>query len=155
MKKLIIIAAIIFPNLIFAQLQMELGLGATQSKYPLKTYEGKRYEVSEILPVVKFSFGYQFNRVLIEVSENPTISRHRNAPKLIGGKVGYEIVDGLMPTVGYYFNYCNSDDRSFNTWNLGVGLKYLKIVNDNAGLFVEGLVSGNNYQLVGGIHYGF
>ena len=138
----------------FSQVHMELGTGASYSTYQGINDAGKSQTTKAILPVLKFAIGYETANIVLEGSVQPSLSRLVNSPKLFGAKIGYDI-DGFIPFIGYYSDHANSDNTGFNSSFIGYGLKYQSLLNENAGLYFEGLKAGNNYQITGGIHYKF
>jgi hypothetical protein len=100
---------------------------------------------------MKISAGYQFRNVVAEAVMQPAISRKTNTPCYLGAKIGYNL-HGLIPSIGYLYNYRNADDVSMNRWEVGYALKYQFQINDNGGLFAEVLYTKSSYQLTAGFH---
>ena len=145
MKKIFLLLAIFTTTQINAQLFTDLGVGAA-------------YQVNEMpkkyLPMFKLSVGYEFSNIVIEAIEQVAITRQANSPNYFGLKIGYHF-NGFVPSAGYLYNYSNSDNPENNGWYTGVALKYQLQVNDNGGLYVEGLYINKSAMLTVGIHYQF
>lgn len=101
-------------------------------------------------PVGKLSFGYQLAGVVIEAVEQPSITKQANSDNYFGFKAGYSIA-GLVPMIGYYYDYKSADDKARNKWGVGYSLKYIYLLGDAGGLFAEGTYI-NNVQVVAGFH---
>ena len=148
MKKLFLLPVILLSITAFSQVHMELGYGASLPVGQLKEQPKK------VLPVLKFAIGYEFDNIVVEASEEFVMTRVKNAPNLLGLKAGYNF-NGLIPSVGMFYNYANADDRSNNGWHPGFSLKYQVQINDNGGLFAEGFYAHNTAMITAGIHYRF
>lgn len=152
--KLLFIIGLILPVFGFSQLHVELGGGISSATYQGINDAGKAETTKAILPAFKLAIGYEIGSIVIEVAEQPTLSRLVNSPKLFGLKAGYDI-NGFVPFVGYFIDHCNSDNTDYNSKFFGFGIKYSFQINDNGGLYIEGLRAGKNSQLTAGIHYKF
>ncbi len=99
-------------------------------------------------PVFKLSAGYEVKKVLIEIVEQPNITREVNAPKYFGARAGYNF-GAIIPSIGYYYNYYNADDKQKNKWvGLGYSVKYVYMLGEQGGLFVEALYLNKGEQLI-------
>lgn len=110
----------------------------------------------ELHPAFKISFGYELHKVVTEFVYQPTISKVVNEPTMfIGLKTGYNY-KGFVPMVGYYYAHVNADDKSKNKWaGVGYSLKYVYVLGDAGGLFLEGLYLNKSYHLIAGFHITF
>ena len=137
MKKLIISIALIIPIITFGQAHFDMGYGIVKSE--------------STFPVMKISAGYEINKVVTEIIMQPAITRKVNAPSYFGLKAGYNF-HNLIPSIGYLYNYKSADNKRMNSWGIGYGLKYQIQVNDNGGVYIEGMYVGGNYELTAGFH---
>ena len=153
MKTLLLIG-LFSPLFGFSQVHMELGAGSSYSTYQGINDAGKAQPTKAIFTTLKLAIGYEVANIVLEGSVQPSLSRLVNSPKLFGIKAGYN-VNSFVPFIGYFSDHANSDNTDYNSSFLGYGLKYQFLLNENAGLYFEGLKAGNNYQLTGGIHYQF
>lgn len=153
-KVIIILAFVLLYTAASAQVHIELGFGATHSTFTSYDDRKDEMEVTTVLPAFKLAVGYQFRNLIVEVSEQPTISAIPNHPNLLGAKAGYNI-NGLVPFVGYYWNLASSDNEKFNSWNIGYGLKYQYMIKENAGLFAEASYINKSTSITAGMHYEF
>lgn len=144
----------LLPAAAVAQLHIEMGVGASHSTYTGLDYFNEPEPVAKILPLFKVAVGVEFKKVVAETFIQATTTQSRNSPVLFGGKVGYNF-NGLIPSIGYYFNYWNSEITYYNWQAPGFALKYQRMVTEWAGLYVEGTVVKKNYQVTAGIHYQF
>jgi hypothetical protein len=156
MKKVIFFILLISPGILHAQLFVNLGAGAAtfEQKAPVST-EGAHLLPSQIVvPVVKMAAGYQIRHIVMEAELRPTLTRQSNSPNNFGLKAGYYI-HHFVPAIGYYYNYCNSDNPANNTSGFGYSLEYLLPVTRNADLYVEAAYMNHSVQLIGGFHIPF
>lgn len=102
-------------------------------------------------PAFQLSAGYQVNKAVMEGTIISSLGRHVNSDHYFGAKAGYE-VGNFVPSVGYYFNYRNADDKQQNHAAAGFSLKYLLHVNDNGGFYAEALYIEKNIFITAGFH---
>jgi len=136
MKKLFCTTLFIFPIVLMAQVHIELGVGAN-----VKTKN----------PICKIAFGMEVNKVVLEVVEQPTITRKINSPNYFGGRAGYNI-NGFVPSVGYFYSHASSDDKGCNEWFVGYALKYQYVLTENGGLYAEAMYINNQPEITVGFH---
>lgn len=125
------------PSFLFAQAHVDFGGGIVKSQ--------------DVFPVMKISVGYQFNNVVTEALMQPAVTRKVNAPRYFGLKAGYNF-HNIITSVGYLYNYKSADDKRMNGWDIGYALEYQIQVNDNGGVYIEGMYVGGNYELTAGFH---
>lgn len=138
MKNLISLIFLI-PVISFAQVKVDIGAG---------------YNFSCSHAVVKLSVGYEVKKIVIEAVEQPTVTHDAGNPNYFGLKAGYNI-HGVIPMVGYMYNYTSADDKSKNKGAVGYSLKYVYTLGDPGGLFVEGLYVHKVVEIVFGFHINF
>jgi hypothetical protein len=145
--KILFVIIILFSSLTtLSQVHMDFGGGAENIIAGTK---------DDNIPVMKISVGYEFkNNIVTEAAIQPALTRRANVPNLLGIKAGYNI-NGLIPSVGYMYNYRSSDNNSINGWEVAYALKYQFQLNDNGGLYIEGMYSKSAYQLTAGFHVQF
>lgn len=97
------------------------------------------------------SAGYQYNELLVEAVEQPTITRKANSNNYFGIKACYNF-RGFIPAIGYYYNYKSSNNKEQNHSVPGISLKYLLILNTNGGLYIEGMYIEKSFQLTAGFN---
>jgi len=120
-----------------AQAKTDIGLGMNYNK--------------ELRPMAKISVSYELNKVNIETVFQPTISRQANPDTYFGVKAGYNI-HNLIPMIGYYYDYRSAE----NEWaGVGYSLKYVYLLGEQGGLFMEGLYVNKSTQLIAGFHIAF
>lgn len=130
---------------VFSQAHVDFGFGAANV---IASEKNEAY----LAPVMKISAGYQFeNNIDIEGMIQPSLTRKVNTSNYLGLKAGYNF-QGLLPSVGYLYNYRNADDVSMNRWEAAFALKYQFEVNDNGGLYIEALYTKSSYQATVGFH---
>ena len=124
-----------------AQLKADIGLGMNYNK--------------ELRPMAKIGFGYELKKVVTEFVFQPTISRQSNPDTYFGVKAGYNI-SGLIPTIGYYYDYRSADDKEQNKWaGVGYSLKYVYLLGEQGGLFLEGMHVNKSTQVIAGFYIAF
>jgi|GEM_PF-2406698 hypothetical protein len=156
MKKVIFFILLISPCILHAQLFVNLGAGAAtfEQKIPVSN-EGAHVLPSQLLvPVVKMAAGYQIRHIVMEAELRPTLTRQSNSPNNFGLKAGY-CIHHFVPAIGYYYNYCNSDNPANNTSGFGYSLEYLLPVTRNGDLYLEAAYMNHSMQLTGGFHIPF
>jgi len=111
MKKIFITSlAILLSACAFAQFSTEMALG-TDMKYPVFT----------------MNVGYQFDRIEINAEMLPAITRAATSNTYLGAKAGYYFGDetGILPSVGYYFDFISADNPELNKWCPGADVKFI------------------------------
>lgn len=129
----------------FAQAHFDFGGGAEN------IMRGTR---DDNIPVMKISAGYKFHNIVAEGVIQPALTRQVNTPSYLGVKAGFDF-HNLVPSVGYLYNYSNSDNPENNGWHVAYALKYQIPVNDKASLYIEGMYTKISYQLTAGFHVVF
>lgn len=104
--------------------------------------------------VASWSFGFQVYHAVIEGEISPSLTRDVTTHNYIGVKAGYNF-NGIIPSIGYYYDHVSADKRYLNSAYAGFSIKAIKMVNDRAGVFINGLYIHKSFQLTGGIHYIF
>jgi hypothetical protein len=156
MKKVVFFILLISPIVLHAQLFVNLGAGAAtyEQKLPL-TDEGSHALPSQVLvPVVKMAAGFEMHRIFLEAELRPTLTHESNSPNNLGLKAGYYI-NHFIPAIGYYYNYCNSDNPINNKAGFGYSVEYIVPFNRNGDLYFEAVYLNNSWQLTGGFHIPF
>jgi hypothetical protein len=156
MKKIIFFILLISPVILRAQLFVNLGAGVAtfEQQIPLVS-EGSHALPSQIVvPVVKMAAGFEIRNIVLEAELRPTVTRKRNSPNNFGVKAGYHI-NHFIPAIGYYYNYCNSDNPINNKAGVGYSLEYVVPVTRNGDLYFEAIHLNNSWQLTGGFHIPF
>lgn len=145
-KKTIIMLMVLMPFISMAQMTSSLGYG-----YDLN---GRA--------MAKWSVGYTaFQIVELEGEIRPSISRNIFAHNYVGFRGGIHAVNpdesGLFLIIGagYYYDMRSQDKKSWNKDYLGTFVKGGTMLNENGGLFLEGLFINNSAQFCLGIHYCF
>ena len=156
MKKVIFIILLISPRILHAQLFVNLGAGAAtfQQKVPLTGEATHALPSQLVVPVVKISAGLQIRHFVMEAELRPTLTRQSNSPNNFGMKAGYRI-NHFIPAIGYYYNYCNSDNPGNNTAGIGYSLQYIRQINRKTDLYLEAAYMNNSAQLTAGFHIPF
>lgn len=156
MKKVIFFILLISPHILHAQLFVNLGGGAAtfQQKIPLNGEATHALPSQLVVPVVKMSTGVQIRHFVLEAELRPTLTRQSNSPNNFGFKAGYRI-SHFIPAIGYYYNYCNSDNPGNNTVGIGYSLQYITPINRKADLYLEAAYMNNSAQLTTGFHIPF
>jgi len=127
----------------FSQVHFDMGAGASTFKDTKNTC---------VVPVMRLAFGYQFsNNITTEGIIQPAITRKSTPHNFLGFKVGYNIYD-LIPSIGYLYDFRSSDNHSLNKWGVAYSLKYVVPVNENGGLFFDGLYCQKSIQVTVGFH---
>lgn len=154
MKKLnLLIVMILITTATKAQLYIESGLGVDYSSFVSKDAKDNEGLLKIVIPILKVEVGYQFNSFTVGTLFEPTLTTRKNHPIFLGGKVGYTF-GSITPTIGYYFNNASSDNTEYNFWSAGIGLRYMKDI-ENKGLYIEGLYLKDNFQATIGYRYYF
>lgn len=106
------------------------------------------------IPVMKISVGYEFHKIVSEAIIQPALTHRVNTPSYFGIKIGFNF-HNLVPSVGYLYNYRNSDNPEKNGWQMGYALKYQLMLNDKGGLYIETMYTNSTYELTAGFHVVF
>jgi hypothetical protein len=148
MPKVLMLAIILLTSFhSFAQAHIDFGGGIAS------VTSAQKVESSNAA-VMKISGGYQFGNIVTEAVIQPSLSRGVNTPCYLGAKIGYNI-QGLIPSIGYLYNYRNADDVSMNRWEVGYALKYQFEVGENGGIYIEGMYTKSAIELTAGFHIKF
>ena len=111
-----------------------------------RTNIGAGWNLDSNVPVVAMNLSYESKKIVFEGVFNPTATRRVNGTNYTGFRLGYNIA-GVIPSVGYYYNFYNSDQKKeFNKWRVGYSVKVARIINEDGGIFLNGLYS-NSVQL--------
>ena len=142
MKKNLFFFLFLIPMLAPGQVTMNFGLGGIHAK----TFH----------PVFKLSVQGEYKNFVVEAAEYPILSREVAPGNYLGFSAGYRIWK-LLPTVGYLFNLRSADRKGsqMNGWKWKAGLKFLQMVNMNAGLYGEALYLDGHAGINAGIAYRF
>lgn len=133
----------LMPVLSFGQTNINLNLGF-----------GAHYSKENTSAMLKLSAGVQINRLHIEAAEYPAISRSIEPGALLGGTVGYEVVDNLTPVAGMFYKLKSTDLKQMNGVVYAGGMRWRRFMNDNAAIFAEGLyITNSNIIAAFGITY--
>lgn len=118
---------------------------------------GAGYDVKSGQVISSLSVGFQSHNVVTEAVLTPTLTRKINCGNYAGFKIGYNIAGaGIIPSIGYYYNYYNNDQKfQYNCWCVGYSLKAIIPVNDNGGLFLNGMYINHSEQVSAGFHIEF
>ena len=156
MKKAIFLILLISPVILHAQLYVNLGAGIVtfQQKIPLSGEGSHALPANLVVPAVKMAAGLEIRHIVMEAELRPTLTRQSNSPNNFGVKAGYRI-NHFIPAIGYYYNYCNSDNPLNNTAGFGYSLEYIVPVTRNGDLYFEAAYLNNSWQLTGGFHIPF
>lgn len=158
MKKFILLLIVLLPLATFAQIYIEMGGGAEYLQNGVATGEdnaGKETGIKNVFPVMKLAVGAEFNNsIVVETVLQAGITRTKNVGAYFGFKGGYNF-GNIVPAVGFYYGYLDADNTDKNAGHVGYSLRYQKFVNEQAGLFVEGLYINKTAQLTAGIHFAF
>lgn len=134
-----------------SQVYVDLGAGAAYTTPSQKTE-------SYMIPITKLAVGYQFGNVVSEGIVQPSLTRKVNAPNYLGVKLGYNFL-GIIPSVGYLYDYCNSDNPEMNKWVASLGVKFQRnIINDensNGNIYGEIMYTKISYQFTVGFNIPF
>lgn len=156
MKKVIFFILLISPGILHAQIFVNLGAGAATFEQNISVSgEGTHTLPSQFLiPVVKMAAGFETRHIVMEAELRPTLTRQRNSPNNFGLKAGYHI-NHFIPAIGYYYNYCNSDNPINNTAGFGYSLEYIVPLTRKGDLYFEAAYLNQSMQLTGGFHIPF
>jgi len=131
-----------------SQVYVDFGAGAA---YTAPTQKTESYMV----PVMKLAFGgYDIGNVVTEVIVQPSLTRKVNAPNYLGVKLGYNFF-GIIPSVGYLYDFCNSDDVTNNKWVASYGVKFQKNINENGNIYGELIYTKISYGFTIGVNIPF
>ena len=135
MKKFIILL-FLFPAICQAQPVVDWGYG-----FDLQT--GK--------PVMKLAAGYEANNIQAQAVMSASLSRSVNTNNYFGIKAGYDIA-GIIPSVGYYYDLRNGDDKSVNQYYPGISLKGVLPINERGGIYLDGMYINKSFEITAGFH---
>ncbi|MGN6530720.1 MAG: hypothetical protein ACTHK0_03055 [Ginsengibacter sp.] len=149
---MIFLILLISPIVLHAQVFVNVGVGAATFDQQIEVGEGLHTLPTQVIvPVVKMAAGYDIKNLMLEAELRPTLTRKRNSSNDLGIKAGYRF-NHFIPAIGYYYNYCNSDNPINNTSGIGYSLEYDVPVTQNGDLYIEGAYLNNSYQLTAGFH---
>jgi hypothetical protein len=144
------------PIILHAQLFVNLGAGGAsfEQKVPLSDQGSHALPSNVLVAVVKMAAGFEIRNVVVEAELRPTITHMRNSPNNFGVKAGYHL-KRFIPAIGYYYNYCNSDNPIYNKAGFGYSLQYISPIRQNADLCLDAAYLNNCYQFTVGFHIPF
>lgn len=118
---------------------------------------GAGYDVKTGQVISSLGIAYQSHNVVTEAVLTPTLTRKINCGNYAGFKIGYNIAGtGIIPSIGYYYNFYNNDQKfQYNCWCVGYSLKAIIPVNDNGGLFLNGMYIHHSAQISAGFDIEF
>lgn len=151
MKKVFIVVTIfLISGKCFSQFSLEFGGGISYQKVEVPDDGPKNM----LLPLEKLSLSYEVSNIVMEGEMRISVTRIANAPKNVGGRIGYDF-GGFIPAVGYYYNGCSSDHPELNFSGFGYFLKYVSFITDQGAIYFEGAYVNKSAQLTAGIHFEF
>lgn len=116
---------------------------------------GGGYDITKSKGIGNINFGAEVRHVVVSGVIQPSIRRSNNENNYLGMSIGYDIKN-IIPTIGYYYNVVNNEDKGANSNSIGYGLKViLPLLENKTGLYVKCLYIDNQYQLTSGLHIVF
>lgn len=143
------ILLLMIPTFLFAQVQVDFGVGAARLNKGLPTgttNDGQVISSRNLFYTLNISAQYKINNVVVGGDFIPEFGGSvANTPTYYGLKAGYSI-GSFTPAIGYYRAHVSSDNPDLNKYVVGYSLDYYKEVGEQGGYFIRGMYINNSFM---------
>ena len=149
LKKLsILISLSIFggcSNPSFAQLQMSIGAGYNFNEHPI-------YSLNAGYEKERITINGGFQRSLTRATSSTIIAGFEAGYNLLSAGDSYLLAQSIIISAGYWHISYNTDQKAeLASWRPSLSIRYIRMLSENGGLFVNTMYLKNNFTITGGI----
>lgn len=145
MKNLILISILLIPIISFSQLNTSAAIGYDT--------HGR--------PMAQWGFGIEAGQFNVSGQIRPSLTRSVFAHNYLGASIGFNIFNpgtaylkalSIIPSVGYFYDLKSQDKTNLNKYYWSAGIKTIKMLKEEAGLFIETIYINHSVQASFGMH---